>query len=211
MLRLCWFDPEPIDLSTPIDWRFAALTIATLFLNFSFWMHDGAALWMSCALPLYAIGVGAVALLLTALFFVGPALASYTAKRPLLGIVENSLGSIPAYGLRFCGVVFLMLWIAKLVSWPGFGLLPGIIRRDVTSMESGAITAGLLVFVFITSFQSLRTSAKLTLFTNKLGLAILVAASIRVSCRPTQSRSWYACWAAPRFRSHENSLDTISP
>jgi hypothetical protein len=180
VLRLRWFDPEPIDLSAPVDWRLAALTMATLFLNFSFWYVDGADLWMSCSLPLYAVGVGAVALLLTALFFVGPALASYTAKRPLLGVVENSLGSIPAYGLRFCCVVFLMLWIAKLVSWPGFGLLPAIMRRDVTSMESGATTAALLVFVFITSLQSLRTSAKLALFTNKLGLAILVAASIRV-------------------------------
>jgi hypothetical protein len=53
-------------------------------------------------------------------------------------------------------------------------------RRDVTLMESGAITAGILVFVVITSLQSLRTSAKLALFTNKLGFAILVAASIRV-------------------------------
>ena len=180
VLRLRWFDPEPIDLLTPIDWRFAALIIATLFLNFPFWMHDGADLWMSCSLPLYAVGVGAVALLLTALFFVGPALASYTAKRPLLGVVENSLGSIPAYGLRFCCVVFLTLWIAKSVSGLGFGLLPAIMRRDVALMESGAISVGILVFVVITSLHSLRTSAKLALFTNKLGLAILVAASIRV-------------------------------
>jgi hypothetical protein len=121
VLRLRWFDAEPDDLSTPIDWRLSALTLATLFLNFSFWMHHGADLWMSCPLPLYAVCVGAVALLLTALFFVGPALASYTAKRPLLGVIENSLGSIPAYGLRFCCVVFLTLWIAKSVSWLGLG------------------------------------------------------------------------------------------
>lgn len=143
-------------------------------------MHDGADLWMSCSLPLYAVGVGAAALLITALFFVGPALAGYTARRPLLGIVENSLGSIPASGLRFCCVMFLMLWIARSVSWLRFGLLPSIMRRDVTTMESGVIAVGILVFVVISSFQSLRTSAKLALFTNKLGLAILVAASIRV-------------------------------
>ena len=72
MLRLRWLDAEPDDLWVPIDWRFAALTMATLFLNFSFCYLDGADLWMSCSLPLYAVGVGAVALLLTALFFVGP-------------------------------------------------------------------------------------------------------------------------------------------
>lgn len=99
MLRLRWFDPEPDDLSTPADWRFAALITATLFLNYPFWFIHGTDFRMSCALPLYAVRTAVAAMLITALFFVGPALACQAAKRPLFGIVENSLGSIPAYGV----------------------------------------------------------------------------------------------------------------
>jgi hypothetical protein len=104
VLRLRWFDAEPYDLSAPIDLRFAALIIATLFLNFPFWILNSADLRMSGSLSLYAVQVGVLSLLITALFFVGPALAAQAAKRPLLGVVENSLGSVPAYGVRFCCV-----------------------------------------------------------------------------------------------------------
>jgi hypothetical protein len=72
---------------------------------------------MSGSLPLYAVQVGVVSLLIATLFFVGPALAAQAAKRPLLGVVENSLGSVPAYGVRFCCVLFLLAWTAKSIAW----------------------------------------------------------------------------------------------
>jgi hypothetical protein len=50
--RILWFDPDTDDPSTPIDWPAAALILATLFMNFSFWMLCGIVLrchirWLS--------------------------------------------------------------------------------------------------------------------------------------------------------------------
>ena len=153
--------------------------MATWFLNFSFCFVHGTDVWMFFPLPLYAGLLAAGALLITALFFLGPALATQAARRPLLSVVENSLGSIPAFGLRLCCILFIVLWIANPASVPGW-LLRFILRRDPSSSESGLIAAVVLVFLFITGLQSLRTSAKLALFTNKLGIAILIAALLRV-------------------------------
>jgi hypothetical protein len=163
----------------PINWRFAALTTATLFLNFSFCFVHGTDVWMFCPLPLYAGLLADGALLITAFFFLGPALATQTARRPLLTVIRNSLGAIPAFGMRLCGILFIVLWIANLVSVPGW-LLRFILHRNVSSTESGLIAAVVLVFLFITGLQSLRISAKLALFTNKLAIAVLVAALLRV-------------------------------
>jgi hypothetical protein len=180
VLRLRWFDPEPDGPSTPIDWRVAAMIIATLFLNFAFWMVDGGDLWMSRPLPLYVVQVGVVAFLVTALFFLGPALATQTAKRPLFGVIENSLGIIPTLGIRICGLLFLLIWMAKLLFWPSWVLMRFIEGREVSFGESGAVTAALLVFVILTSLHGPQTTAKLAYFSNGLGLAILAAALIRV-------------------------------
>jgi hypothetical protein len=177
--RIRLFEPEPDDYSTPIDWRFAALTMATLFLNFSFCFVHGSDVWMFCPLPLYAGLLAVGALLITAFFFLGPALATQAAKRPLFTVAKNSLGAIPAFGIRLCCILFVALWIANLLSVPGL-FLRFILRRNVFSTESGLVAAVVLVFLFITGLQSLRTSAKLALFTNKLSIAVLIAALIRV-------------------------------
>jgi hypothetical protein len=179
VLRLRWSDPEPEDPSTPIDWRFATLTTATLFLNFPFWFVHGTDVWLFSPLPLYAALLGTSALLITALFFLGPALATQATRKPLLTVVEDSLGSIPAFGLRLCGIVFIVLWIASLIAVQRW-LMWFILHREVSSTESGLIAAAILTFLFVTGLQSLRTSAKLALFTNKLGVAILIAALLRV-------------------------------
>lgn len=180
MLRLRWFDPVPGDPSTPIDWRVAATIIATLFLNFAFMMVDGGDSWMSCSLPIYVVQVGVVAFLITALFFVGPALATQKAKRPLFDVIANSLGSIPTRGLRICGLLFLSIWMAKLLFWPGWVLMRFVAGHEVSFGESGAVTAALLVFVILTSLHGPQTTAKLAHFSNGLGLALLAAALIRV-------------------------------
>ncbi len=134
---------------------------------------------MFCPLPLYAGLLAVGALLIAAFFFLGPALATQAARRPLLTVVRNSLGAIPAFGMRLCCILFIVLWIANLVSVPGW-LLRFILRRNVSSTDSGLIAAVVLLFLFITGLQSLRSTAKLALFTNKLGIAILVAAMLRV-------------------------------
>ncbi len=180
MLRLRWFDREPDDLSAPVDWRFAVSIIATQFLNFSFWIATASDLWMSCSLPLYAVHVGVVALLIAALFFVGPALAAQASARPLFSAVENSLGSIPAYGVRFCCVLFLLAWTAKLIAWAELWPLHIIRPQGWSPIESGAIGIGVMGLLAFTSLRVCKRSATLALFMNKLGAAILIAALIRV-------------------------------
>lgn len=180
MLRIHWFNRDSDDPSTPIDWRLASPLLATLFLNFVFVNNQDAHFRMLCVLPLYALFVAAIAIMMTAAFFMGPALATHRAGRALFLVIEDSLGSVPAFGLRLCCVLFLVLWIAALIAlpirWWSFNF-PG---RQVSSTESGIVTAILLIFLFTTAQQGLLTRAKLAVFTNKLGLAILIAALIRV-------------------------------
>jgi hypothetical protein len=154
--------------------------MSTLFLNFPFWYVHGLDLPIRCLLPLYAAPLAVASLLIAALFFMGPALATHALERPLFHVLQNSLGSIPAFALRLCCVLFLVLWIADMIAVPVLWLSPFILRRNVSAAESGIIAAAILIFLFITGLQSLRTSAKLALFTNKLGVALLVAALIRV-------------------------------
>ena len=179
MRRIRWFDAESDDPSAPVAWPLAALVLSTLFLNIWFCEFYVAGFGPRCPLPLYVIFQGAFALIVTALFFMGPALAAQAAGRPLFGVVENALGSIPALGLRLICVLYLVLWIAGLVAVPVRVSSP-ILGRDVSPTEAGLFAAALLVFLFATGLQSLRNGAKLALFTNKLAIAILVAALIRV-------------------------------
>lgn len=178
MRRIRWFDPDKDDPSSPVAWRAASLVTATLFLNFSF-TFQAAGLWQFCALPLYALLLGILALLLTGLFFIGPALAIRAAERPLFLVIEDSLGSIPAFGVRFCCASFLVLWMATLIAFPMI-LLSNDLERKVSSTELGIIAAAVVMFLFFTGQQSFQTRARLATFTNKLGIAILVAALLRV-------------------------------
>jgi hypothetical protein len=133
---------------------------------------------------------------------VGPALAAQAAKRPLLGIVENSLGSIPNYGVRFCCVLFLLAWTAKSIAWAELWPLHIIQPKGWSPVEAGAIGVGNLGFLAFTSLPSVQTSAKLALFANKLGLTILIAAMIRVH------RGWPAVLrASPVFTVRSEDLE----
>lgn len=53
-------------------------------------------------------------------------------------------------------MLFVGCWIAGLLALTSFWF-----PRDASSAETAVATAGMLVFVFVTSFQSLQTSAKL--------------------------------------------------
>ena len=186
--KLRWPDAVADDPTTPIDWRVAALILATLFLNFPFWLRCGPALWVPGPMIRSAGLLLAEALLITVFFFLGPALATQATRRPLKRIAEDSLGSIPALGLRLCCVWFLVCWMATVIELPVGWMLPRILRRDVSSIESGLVAGGILVLSFVTGLQTLPVRAKLALFTNKLGIAILLAALIRVR------DGWPAIW-----------------
>jgi hypothetical protein len=178
--RIRWFDPDNEEPSTPVEWPVASLLLATLFLNFAFMELEGGRFWPFSPLPLYALLLGGMALLVTALLFMGPALATYSAGRPLFRVIEDSLGWVPALGMRLCCAVFLSLWIAALIAIPVWWWSYSVRDGQPSATQSSVFVAVLLTFLFVTAQQSLRTGAKLALFTNKLGTAILIAALIRV-------------------------------
>ena len=180
VLRFRWFDREPSSQSISADWRFAALIIATLFLNLHFWQTHGDDVWMSCSILPYAFIVAAVAIAITTLFFLGPAAITQSMNRSLLCAVENSLGPVPAFGVRLCFVSFLVIWMANSIAVPGLWWVDSILRREVSSSELGIMAVGIVAFVFATGLQSTKTTANLAMFTDKLGIAILLAAMLRV-------------------------------
>jgi hypothetical protein len=180
VLRIRWFDAEPVCPQMPLDWRLPALVMATLFLNFQFWYVHGLDFPLYHPVLLHIALLVAGTLLITALFFIGPALATQATRRPLLEVAARTLGVIPAYGLRLCCAVFLLLWIALSITGLGLRLVAFTLNREVSSTEFAIGAGSFLVFLFLTGLQSLRTSAMLAKFTNKLGIAILIAASIRV-------------------------------
>jgi hypothetical protein len=99
--KIRWFDSDSAGLPD-LGWPPIALLTATIFLNIAFANGQGVYLWLFRPLPEYAVLTGAVALIITALFFMGPALATQTAGRSLFSLLDDSLGRVPTFGLRFC-------------------------------------------------------------------------------------------------------------
>ncbi len=203
MLRIHWADQQSSQPAARIGWRAPAAIIATLFLNFSFWQQHGGDFWILYPLPFYALILAASSVLLTALFFLGPSFAARRADTGIIGALENSIGRVPAYCARLCCIWFLVSWISVVVALPASWLLQFIMRREVSQLHSGMAAVLLLTFLFLTGLQGDRTRAKLALFTNKLGAAILIAAVLRVhegwpavltgfagSDRPDASQVW---------------------
>jgi hypothetical protein len=179
VLRLRWFEPD--DPAIAVDWRVPSLIIATLFLNVTFWYQEGSTLAMLFPLPLYGGFVAAAALLMSALFFAGPALMAQKLGRPIEGVLESSLGSAPAWGVRLCCATFWVFWMAAMMGTGGLFWLRVLPRKtDVSATGVGLIAADVLFFLLLTGLQNMRVSAKLAWFTNKFALAVLVAALIRV-------------------------------
>jgi hypothetical protein len=176
--RIRWFDPDKDDPSSPVEWSTASFVTATLFLNFTT-AHAIGRLWVFCPLPLFAVLVAAIAVLQTCMFYIGPALAMRTAGRSLFQLLQDSLGTIPSYAIRFGAVVFLLAWMATLIGLP-VRLLMINLEREPSSRLVAWIAAAVLILVFVTGRQSLQTRAGMAAFTNKLALAIFLAALIRV-------------------------------
>jgi hypothetical protein len=180
MIRLRWAEPERDNQSGPIHWRRASTILATLFLNASFCVNYGLAGRFSDSIAFHVVTLGVGALVITALFFIGPAMAVQAAERRVFGVIENSFGSIPTLVLRLCAIVFLTWWIAELMAVPTLWALERVPGRELSPWEMGLIAAAVLAFLFLTSSQGIRTDATLALFTVKLCLALLIAALIRV-------------------------------
>ena len=170
MRRIRFFDRDDEDESLPLDWRWVAAILGTPFLNFQFFVGFG-------SLSYDAAECFAWAIVLPLLFFAGPAVLVYKMQRSVISLLEDSVGTIPALVVRLSAVAFLSLWIAALLAWPI--ILASKLSSFEPSLRSTAVGAIVLMFLFLTAMQSTHTTAKLALFTNKLGIVILIAALIR--------------------------------
>ncbi len=127
----------------------------------------------------YALIVAALTAFLTLLFFVGPSFACRTAGSGVMLALQTSMGRIPGYCARLCCIWFLVAWTAAMISLPVTWQLRVVLGRDAPALSS-VVAIVLLTYLFVTSLQNTRTAAKLALFTNKLAVAVLIAAAIRV-------------------------------
>ncbi len=169
-------DRDKGDNAASLNWRWVAAILATLFLNFSFSNVHGLDLAGFGPLAVDATVFCVAAVSISLLFFIGPAFGVRATRRPVLSLLEDSIGAVPTMAVRLCCVLFLSIWIARLVAIPLWALP---IPREA-SLRAAALALALLLFLFFTAVQSTRTSVKLAIFTDKLGLAVLAAALIRV-------------------------------
>ena len=190
VIRIRWSEPSPEDPAYPLGWWLPSIMLATLFLNFQFWFIFERDLPLSGPPFAYFGVLGGIALLLVSLFYLGPALAAQSSKASLYGLAEFSFGSVLAVGFRLCCGFYLVLWLTFSVQTVALLLYQWPYRRDPTKVESGLLAAAITFFLFATAMESLRTNAKLAMFTNKLSVAILMAAFIRVQA------GWPAAWEA---------------
>ncbi len=120
-----------------------------------------------------------ISALTAVLFFLGPALAAQRSatrgnSRSIQGLLEESFGTLPALGLKICCTLYLIRWLAYLIGIPAFLLL-----RNLPPIETAALAAGLVIFLFVTGLQNPLTSARMAFFSNRLGIVLLIAAIIR--------------------------------
>lgn len=174
MPRLRWSYPKDEEDAAAADWRWPALILATLFLNFPFWFIQCTKIGMDWPLPIYAAIVAVFSLLLAA-FFVGPAVMVNRTGRSLMDSVALALGSVPAILVRLCCGVFLLLWLGYLIEAGTYFLV-----RNMTNFKSFMFGAILTALLFVTAQAGAKTGARQAAFSIKLGVAILFAAMIRV-------------------------------
>jgi hypothetical protein len=169
---------EPDDPSAPVHWSGPALIVATAVLNVPFLERYGLNLWGLGPALLQLPLIAGASVLITCLFFIGPGLALLAAKRSLFVLVDDLIGHIPATLFRLCCVVALSCWVGSLL-----GTLMDMVRwiaGEQGSFFYVAVSVSLLAFLFLTAARSVTAAAKLAMFTNKLAIALLVAAAIRV-------------------------------
>ena len=175
-MRLRWSDPEPEDPATPLHWRYAAWILASLFLNLQFWLFVAMEFPIHRPITLYVAGLAVASCLVAILFFAGPALLVQAAGQSLSSILETAFGSLPAQILRAMSALFLALWIASLIALVSAALS----YLGLPTPATCVVLAAILAYLLASGAQSLRTNAMLARFVDKLAIAILIAAFIRV-------------------------------
>jgi hypothetical protein len=83
--------------------------------------------------------------------------------------------------LRICCAAFLALWVSQIIAIVLWALTRRPPYIGMSPPATCSIAAGLTAFLLVTGVQGARTAARLALFTNKLAIAVLVAALIRVN------------------------------
>jgi hypothetical protein len=176
VIRFRWSEPD--GPSTPVHWSGPALIVATVVLNFPFFQAFAFHLWGPGPAHRHVPLIVVSSVIITCLFFVGPGLALHAAKRPLFAVIDDLLGFRPATLFRLSCVVALSCWVGSLL-----GTLMNM-AHWIAGGHSRAFYSGLavtiVVFLFLTAVKNVKTAAKLAMFTNKLAIAILVAALLRV-------------------------------
>lgn len=170
------------DPCSSLDWKLQAWMMSTLFFCLPFWEFPGGELWMMWPLPQYALILALCTALLTAVFFLGPALAVHASGKSLTGAVALTVGSVPAEAVRVCCIGMLVLWIAELVGRAPYGLNYGTGLMD-SEWGLGCLVVGVVGFLFLTAWQSPLISGRMAFLSTKFGLAILLAALFRVRDR----------------------------
>ncbi|MGJ5820614.1 hypothetical protein [Paludibaculum fermentans] len=179
MIRLPFSRPVAADPASPLDWRLQAWMLSALFFNLPFYFLYGGRFWMEWPLPVYVVILAVVALFLAVVFFLLPALAVHTSRKPLFETLADSVGSGPAQVVRACGVVLLILWISELLRIQRWALSQALRQEDGSLVFEGLIVCT-LGFLCFTGLQRETTAARLANFSTKLGLAILIAGLVRV-------------------------------
>ncbi len=159
--------------------RQEAALLATLFLNFAFWYDHGNALWLPYPLPIAVVLIAAVSAFLTICFLTLPALAAHRHPNGLFGAVESSLGTFPAHTIRLCAIWFVATFLNTFLRLAS-RQLRHILDRDTDSRELLLSATLLLAFLGYTALQSHETNFTLAKFSNRLGIAFLLAAAIRL-------------------------------
>ena len=197
VIHIRWSDATPEDPDSSAGWWLPSIIVATLFLNFPFWLSfDRSVPLLSPPVAYFGL-LGGIALLLVSLFYLGPALAAQSSQRSMFHIAQFSFGTILALGFRLCCALYLVIWLTFSVQTIGFLMVQWPYHRGPTTLESGLIATAITLFLFVTALQGMRTNAKLAWFTNKLSLALLIAALIRV--REGLPSAWEALAHAPGF------------
>ncbi|WP_321471985.1 hypothetical protein [uncultured Paludibaculum sp.] len=179
VIRLRLSGPVAVDPSSPLDWRLQVWLLSSLFFNMPFFCVYGAGFWMEWPLPQYSVILVVVALFVAGVFFLMPALAVHAARKSLFETLADSIGSLPALGVRLCGIALLFLWIGGL-----FGVSLNLVSSAMDLWDSplsrGLVCVATLCFLCFTGVQSEANSAKLAFLSAKFGLAILIAGLVRV-------------------------------
>lgn len=176
-----WFPVSKHNVNWRQGWVSASLMLATLFFNFFFWMEPG---WRFSFLGpswLYFAELSGAAVMLTGLFFLGPATAMKVTGKSLFNLAGLSLGSAAGMIFRFCCAAFLFLWVIGFVGLSVFTTFEWAYRNRPALWQLVLVTA--VILLALGSARNAPTNAILALVTNAVAIGLLVYALQHVLIR----------------------------